>query len=63
MENTTIEIKLELDEGKKGSIKVLGNTYRGVTIYIASCIYIVKEKDSHSWYKIVDGEVRPTSFY
>ncbi len=56
------EIKEILDEGKKGSVKVLGNTYRGVTIFIASSIYIVKEKDVHSWYKIVNGEVSPTTF-
>lgn len=56
------EIKSELEIGKKGSVKVLGNTYRGVTIFIASSIYIVKDKDVHSLYKIVDGDVKPTSF-
>lgn len=57
-----IEIRNELDKGKKGSVKVLGNTYRGVTLFIASCVYIVKDKESHGWYRIVDGEVKPTVF-
>ncbi len=52
-----MEIKAELDEGKKSSIKVLGNTYRGVSIFIASCAYVVKDQDVHTWYKIVDGEI------
>lgn len=56
------EIKKELELGKKGSIKVSGNTYRGVSMYIASSVYIVKEKGVHGWYKIVDGDIRPTSF-
>lgn len=56
------EIKTELESAKKGSVKVLGNTYRGVTIYIAGAIYIVKDKDSRSWYKIVDGDIAPTLF-
>lgn len=56
------EIKKELELGKKGSIKVLGNTYRGVTIYIANAIYIVKDKDTHSCYKIIDGDIRTTGF-
>lgn len=56
------EIKSELEEGRKGSVKVLGNTYRGVTIFIAASTYIVKEKDVHSLYKIVDGDVRATTF-
>lgn len=60
--NRLQEIKKALEFGKKGSIKVSGNTYRGVTMYIASAIYIVKDKDVHSWYKIVDGDIRPTSF-
>ena len=55
------EIKAELEYGKKGSVKVLGNTYRGVTIFISNQIYTVKEKDIHSWYKIVNGEVIPTT--
>ncbi len=57
-----MEIRQELDKGKKGSVKVIGNTYRGVTIFIASCVYIVKDKEMHGWYKIVDGEVKPTVF-
>lgn len=55
------EIKAELDKGKKGSVKVLGNSYRGVIIFIASQIYTVKDKDVHSLYRIVDGEVTPTA--
>ncbi len=57
-----LEIRRELDKGKQGSVKVLGNTYRGVTLFIASCVYIVKDKETHGWYRIVDGEVRPTVF-
>ncbi len=60
--NRLQDIKRELEIGKQGSIKVLGMAYRGVTIYISASIYIVKEKDVHSWYKIVDGDIRPTSF-
>jgi len=56
------EIKKELEEGKKGCVKVLGNTYRGVTIFVAGCTYIVKDKDVRSIYKIVDGDVKPMSF-
>ncbi len=57
-----LAIRQELEKGKRGSVKVLGNTYRGVTLFIASCIYIVKDKESHGWYRIVDGEVKPTVF-
>lgn len=56
------EIREELDKGKNGSVKVLGYAYRGVTIYISNAIYVVKDKDAHSWYKIVNGEVSPTVF-
>ncbi len=52
-----MEIKSELDEGKKSNIKVFGNSYRGVSIFIASCAYIVKDMDTHTWYKIIDGEI------
>ncbi len=55
-----LEIKAELDEGRKANIKVSGNAYRGVTIFIASCVYIVKNTDMHVWYKIVDGEIAHT---
>ena len=55
-------IKSELEIGRKGSVKVSGNSYQGVTIYIAACTYIVKEKDVHSWYRITEGDIRPTSF-
>ncbi len=56
------EIKVILNEGVKGSVKVLGNTYRGVTIFIASCIYIVKDTEKHCWYKIKEGDIVPASF-
>lgn len=57
-----IKLKNILDEGKQGTVRVAGSTYRGVNIYIASSIYIVKDKESHSLYKIVDGELSPTAF-
>ena len=60
--NELASLKEILDEGKQGSIKVAGSTYRGVSIFIASSIYIVKERESHCIYKIVDGEIEPTSF-
>lgn len=53
-------IRETLDEGKKASVKVWGNSYRGVTLFIASCVYIVKNMDVHSWYRIVDGEIALT---
>jgi len=57
-----LAIRQELEKGKHGSVKVFGNTYRGVTLFIASYIYIVKDKEAHGWYRIVDGEVKPTVF-
>lgn len=56
------EIRTILEEGKKGSVKVLGNTYRGVTIFISSSVHNVKETEKHSWYKIVDGEIKSVPF-
>lgn len=56
------EIKLILEEGKKGTVMVYGNAYRGVTIFIAANTYIVKEKDYHCIYKIEGGEIRTTPF-
>ncbi len=55
-------IKAILDKGRNGFVKVLGNTYRGVNINISNRYYVVKDKDVHSLYKIVDGDIRPTSF-
>lgn len=55
-------IKTILDKGRNGFVKVLGNTYRGVNINISNRYYVVKDKDVHSLYKIVDGDIRPTSF-
>ncbi len=51
------EVRLMLEEGKKGTIKVYGNTYKGVTIFIAANTYIVKDKDYHCLYKIEGGEI------
>lgn len=56
------EIKQELDRSKNAWVKVFGNTYRGVSICIFNYTYAVKEKDVHSFYKIVNGEIKPTSF-
>lgn len=58
--NRIKEIKAEIDKGKAGRVTVLGNSYRGVTIYIANLIYIVKDKDVRSVYKIIEGEIRPS---
>ncbi|MGN0151362.1 MAG: FapA family protein [Wujia sp.] len=60
--NRLRELKAELDRCKDGNVKVLGNTYRGVSIFISNCCYSVKDKDTHSLYKIVDGEISPTPF-
>lgn len=57
-----VHIKNELDKGKRGFIRVTGYTYRGVTLFISNRTYAVKNKDVHSLYKIVDGDIKPTSF-
>lgn len=51
------DLKLKLDSGKKGAIKVSGYAYRGVTIFISSYNYGVKDKDSHCIYRVIDGEI------
>jgi hypothetical protein len=56
------EVRAIINVGKNGSVKVTGNVYRGVTIFIANNIYSVKDKDVHCLYKIVDGETKATSF-
>lgn len=56
------EIRSIVDEGKKGSIKVMGDTYRGVSIYIASSTYIVKDTEKHGLYKIVNGGIESVAF-
>lgn len=56
------QLKQELDQGRNAWVKVLGNTYRGVSIGISNHMYAVKEKDVRSLYKIVDGEIKPTPF-
>ena len=56
------ELRQELALGKKGIVKVLGNAYRGVMIYISSLSYAVKDVEKHSLYKIADGVVKPTPF-
>lgn len=60
--DTLQELRIQLTMGKKGSVKVLGNAYRGVMIYISNQSYAVKDVDKHSWYKIADGVVKPTPF-
>lgn len=57
-----IELKEIIDSGKKGSVRVSGTCYRGVTIFIASRVYSVKEKDVHALYKIVGADIEPTGF-
>lgn len=56
------EIKEQLELSKKGSVRVTGFAYRGVTIHIAGVLYVVKDKDAHGWYRIVEGEIKPTTF-
>lgn len=55
-------LKLKLDLSRKGFVKVWGNTYRGVSLHISNYIYTVKEKDTRCLYKIIDGEIGPSSF-
>ena len=62
LNNRLLEIREEIKLGRSGSVKVLGTSYRGSSISIASYTYSVKEKDSHSHYKIVEGEIKPTTF-
>lgn len=57
-----MSIKALLDKGKNGFVKVHGNTYGGVSISISNRYYVVKNKDVHSLYKIVEGEIKPTAF-
>ncbi|MGN0435881.1 MAG: FapA family protein [Wujia sp.] len=57
-----VEIKSVLDTGKKGMVKVYGTSYRGVTIFISSAIYNVKEQSAHCIYKISDGKIVSVSF-
>lgn len=56
------EIRQVVDAGKNGKVKVTGETFVGVTIFIASRIYTVKEKLTHCMFKIIDGEIGTTSF-
>lgn len=56
------EIRKILEEGKRGSVKVLGNTFRGVSIFISSSMYNVKETETHRLYKIVNGEIGTVVF-
>ncbi|MGN0368559.1 MAG: FapA family protein [Wujia sp.] len=57
-----MEIRRILSEGKKGSVKVFGTAYRGVIMFISSQSYAVKDKETHSLYKITDGVVKPVSY-
>jgi hypothetical protein len=56
------ELKRLVDMGKNGRIKVSGETYAGVSIFIASEVHNVKEPIAHCMYKIVDGDITPTVF-
>lgn len=56
------DIRTILSRGKKGSVRVLGNCYRGAMFFISNQSYTVKEKEIHQLYKIKDGFVQPTSF-
>lgn len=56
------EIRELIDVGKNGSVKVTGSCYRGVTIFLATHIYSVKDRDDRCVYKIVDGEAGPTNY-
>lgn len=55
------ELRKQLEASRKGNIKVYGDAYRGTSIYISSQTYNVKDKDIHCIYKIVDGEIKPTT--
>ena len=56
------EIKIELEKGSKGSVKVAGSTFMGVSIYISKYSYTVKKGDSHCWYKVMEGSIKQTGF-
>jgi hypothetical protein len=56
------EMKRLVDMGKNGRIKVSGETYAGVSIFIASEVHNVKEPIAHCMYKIVEGTISPTVF-
>ncbi len=56
------EIKAELEKGSKGSVKVAGSTFMGVSIFISKYSHTVKKGDSHCWYKVMDGSIKQTSF-
>jgi uncharacterized protein (DUF342 family) len=56
------EMKRLVDMGKNGRIKVSGETYAGVSIFIASEVHNVKEPIAHCMYRIVEGTISPTVF-
>jgi hypothetical protein len=56
------ELKRQVDMGKNGRIKVSGETYAGVSIFIASEVFSVKDPIAHCMYKIVNGNISPTVF-
>ena len=56
------ELRAEFERGKKGSVRIYGNAYRGVMIFISSLSYAVKDVEMHSWYRITDGVIKPTIF-
>jgi hypothetical protein len=55
-------LRKQVDMGKNGRIKVSGETYAGVSIFIASEVHNVKEPIAHCMYKIVNGSIEPTVF-
>lgn len=57
-----VEIKTEISNSRKGKIKVLGNTFRGVVISIGGLTYVVSDKDTHCLYSIKDGEIAKSPF-
>lgn len=56
------KIKRKIDKSRSGFVKVWGNAYHGVSLYISNYTYMVKEKDTRCLYKIIDGEIAPSSF-
>ena len=57
-----MELKHEIDAGKAGRIKVSGEVFVGVSVFIASKIYNVKQHMSHCMFKISEGEIEAVSF-
>ena len=62
LNNRLREIKMEMEMHKKGTIKILASAYPGVVLMISSYTYALKNQDSHCLYKVVDGEIKATSY-